>query len=125
MRVRATLAALLLLFVAGPAASETPAAEPPADEEAIARPTAHPAECARLHRQIAHFEGMAARADALGNELWTERTEKHVELLRERQKQRCPGDVPDDSAKEAFLAFMGLLKVAGKAALSYFTFGAF
>ena len=68
---------------------------------------------------------MAARAEALDNELWQERTERQVSLLRERQKQRCPGDVPDNGAKEAMLAFMNLLKLAGKAALTYFTFGAF
>ena len=67
---------------------------------------------------------MADRAEAKGNAMWTERTEQHVSLLRERQEERCPGDVPDDSAKQAFLAFMSLLKVAGQAALSYFTFGA-
>jgi hypothetical protein len=113
MRVRATALALLLLF-AGAASAETP----------VARAPAHPAECARLNRQIDHFEGMSARAESQGNALWTERIGQHVALLREKQKERCPGDVPDDSAKQAFLAFMSLLKVAGQAALTYFTFGA-
>lgn len=113
MTLRAAALALLLLV---PSAARA--------ETAVARPLGHPAECARLHRQIAHFEGMAARAEALQNELWMERTEQQVERLRERQQQRCPGDVPDDGAKEAFLAFMSLLKVAGQAALTYFTFGA-
>jgi hypothetical protein len=114
MRVRAALAALLLLLVPAVAGAEAP----------VARPHGHPAECARLRKQIDHFEGMAERAEAQGNAMWTERTEAHVSLLRERQKDRCPGDVPDESAKEAFLAFMSLLKTAGKAALTYFTFGA-
>jgi len=114
MTVRATVAALLLWLVPGVAGAETP----------VARPLAHPAECARLRKQIDHFEGMADRAEAKGNAMWTERTEQHVSLLRERQQERCPNDVPDDSAKQAFLAFMSLLKVAGKAALTYFTFGA-
>jgi hypothetical protein len=114
MTVRATLAALLLWLVAGVAGADTQ----------VARPLAHPAECARLRKQIDHFEGMADRAEAQGSEMWTERTEQHVSLLRERQKERCPGDVPDDSAKEAFFAFMSMLKLAGQAALSYFTFGA-
>jgi len=114
MRVRAAVAALLLLLAPGLAGAET----------VVARPLGHPAECARLRRQIDHFAGMAERAEAQGNAMWTERTEAHVSLLRERQKERCPGDVPDDSAKQAFLAFMSLLKVAGQAALTYFTFGA-
>lgn len=114
MTVRATLAALLLWLVAGVAGADTQ----------VARPLAHPAECARLRKQIDHFVGMAERAEAQGNAMWTERTEQHVSLLRERQKERCPGDVPDDSARQAFLAFMSLLKTAGQAALTYFTFGA-
>lgn len=113
MTLRATALALLLLV---PAAARA--------QNDFARPLGHPAECARLHRQIAHFEGMAARAEALDSELWQERTEQQVSLLRERQKQRCPGDVPDDGAKQAFLAFMSMLKLAGQAALTYFTFGA-
>jgi len=114
MTVRAIALALLLLLVLGAASAATPVVQQPG----------HPAECARLNRQIDHFEGMADRAEAQGNAMWTERTEQQVSLLRERQEQRCPGDVPDDSAKQAFLAFMSLLKVAGQAAMSYFTFGA-
>jgi len=115
MRVCATVAALLLLCVPCAASAATPQT----------LQLGHPAECARLRKQIDHFEGMTERAEAQGNAMWTERTGQHVALLRERQKTRCPGDVPDDSAKEAFLAFVSLLKVAGEAALTYFTFGAY
>ena len=38
---------------------------------------------------------------------------------------RCPRDADDASAKAALIAFMRLLKVAGQAALTYFTFGAY
>ena len=82
---------------------------------------AHPAECARLARQIDHFTMMADRAEALENELWTERLEDHLELLRGMQAARCPDDVPIDEAAEAFKF---LVKLAAKAALTYFTFGA-
>jgi hypothetical protein len=108
----AAAAALLLLPGVSLAATELP------------QPVGSPAECARLHRQIAHFEGMAERAENLDNELWAERTQEHVALLRDRQRERCPDDAEDSAAKEAFLAFMNLLKVAGQAALTYFTFGA-
>jgi len=114
MTLRAALAALLLLLVPALAGAET----------TLARPLGHPAECARLRKQIDHFQGMADRAEAQGNAMWTQRTQQHVSRLREIQQNRCPGDVPDDSAKQAFLAFMSLLKVAGQAALTYFTFGA-
>jgi hypothetical protein len=83
---------------------------------------AGPAECARLRRKIDHFQGMAERAEALDNELWSERMGQQVSLLRARQLERCPNDVPkDDSTAKAF---MQLLRVAGQAALTYFTFGA-
>ncbi len=82
---------------------------------------AHPAECARLARQIDHFAMMAARAEALENELWSERMQDHLELLQGMQAARCPDDVPVDSGAEAFKF---LVKLAAKAALTYFTFGA-
>jgi hypothetical protein len=112
MRLRAALAACLLLGAA-PALGATPPLG-----------GAHPAECARLKRQIDHFEGMVERAEEAGNELWSTRTQQHVDLLRKRQSERCPDDAQDNAAKEAFIAFMNLLKVAGQAALTYFTFGA-
>ena len=82
---------------------------------------AHPAECARLARQIDHFAMMAARAEALENELWSERMQDHLELLQGMQAARCPDDVPIDQAAEAFKF---LVKLAAKAAITYFTFGA-
>ena len=112
MRSSAAAAAVLLL-VAAPA--------PGARAESV---NAHPAECARLERQIHHFENMEKRAEQLDSELWVERTQQHVELLRKQQAERCPEDAKDNAAKEAWFAFLSLLKVAGKAALTYFTFGA-
>ena len=82
---------------------------------------AHPAECARLARQIDHFAMMTARAEALENELWMERMKDHLELLQGMQAARCPDDVQVDEAAEAFKL---LVKLAAKAALTYFTFGA-
>ena len=82
---------------------------------------AHPAECARLARQIDHFAMMMARAEALENELWSERMQDHLGLLQGMQAARCPDDVPVDSGAEAFKF---LVKLAAKAALTYFTFGA-
>ena len=83
---------------------------------------AGPAECARLRRQIDHFQWMENRAKTLNSELWTDRLEDHLALLRGHQLDRCPQDVPhDDSTAQAF---MQLLRVAGAAALTYFTFGA-
>ena len=82
---------------------------------------AHPAECARLARQIDHFAMMAERAKALKNELWIERMEQQLDLLKGMQAGRCPDDVPIDEAAEAFKF---LVKLAAQAAITYFTFGA-
>jgi hypothetical protein len=88
--------------------------------------TAHgpgsPAECSRLRRQIDHFQFMADRAKAINSELWTDRLATHLALLKDRQANRCPQDVPHDDTTAR--AFMQLLRVAGEAALTYFTFGA-
>jgi len=83
---------------------------------------AGPAECARLRRQIDHFQGMADRAKALESELWSDRLGAHLSSLRGRQLERCPQDVPRDDTTAK--AFMQLLRVAGSVALTYFTFGA-
>jgi hypothetical protein len=82
---------------------------------------AHPAECARLSRQIGHFAMMTSRAEVLENEMWRERMKAHLELLQGMQAARCPDDVPIDQAAEAFKF---LVKLAAKAAVTYFTFGA-
>jgi hypothetical protein len=87
-----------------------------------ARAVGGPAECARLRRQIDHFQGMTERAETLGNAMWSERMGEHLAQLRGRQADRCPQDVPtDDSTAKAF---MQLLRLAGSAAITYFTFGA-
>jgi myo-inositol-1-phosphate synthase len=79
-------------------------------------------ECQRLTRSIDHYEEMLARARELDNEMWEERTEDHVEVLKARRAESCPEYSPEAQATRA----MGdLLRTAGKAALKYFTFGAF
>ena len=113
MRVRAAVAALWLVL---------PGVASAAPE--LSRPPGSPAQCARLHKQIAHFEDMVERAEERGNDVWIEGMQQHVDQLRDEQRSLCPDDAADSAAKEAFLAFMNLLKVAGQAALTYFTFGA-
>lgn len=83
---------------------------------------AGPAQCQRLDRQILHYQGMVERAQELGSEMWEERTAQHVALLmQKREAAGCPVPVGDSGMGKAFLQ---LLRIAGKAALAYFTFGA-
>ena len=51
------------------------------EERELSPINAHPAECARLNRQIDHFMGMYMRAEAAENELWASRLHPHIELL--------------------------------------------
>ena len=64
---------------------------------------------------------MQKRAIALRNEMWAQRTGDHADLLRGLQAMRCPSDIPVDTTGEAFKQ---LVKLAAKAAVTYFTFGA-
>jgi len=82
---------------------------------------AHPAECARLRRQVDHYIGMQQRAATLQDEMWQGRLGHHVTMLRAMQAARCPNDLPVDTTAEAFKV---LIQIAAKAALTYFTFGA-
>ncbi len=79
-------------------------------------------ECRRLTQQIDHFETMYSRAEDLDNELWQERIDDHLDILRKRRAENCPGYGPEEQMAQQFQT---LLKLAGQAALSYFTFGAF
>ncbi len=79
-------------------------------------------ECRRLTYQIAHFSGMVERAHELDNAIWAQRTQDHVDHLVARRAAACPGY---SAGEQAMQAFAQLVRVAGRAALTYFTFGAF
>jgi hypothetical protein len=79
------------------------------------------AECQRLNFQISHFESMAARAGQLDNALWEQRFDDHVDLLKQRRSQVCPGYSAND---ELMRQITELLKLAGQGALTFFTLGA-
>lgn len=120
MAVRSALV-LLALLLATPAAAQSLSAEEAKELLAQREVSAHPAECARLRRQIDQFTLMLERAEALDSEQWSERMAEQVELLRGIQAARCPNDVPVDTAAEAFAQ---LMKLAARGAVAYFTFGA-
>jgi hypothetical protein len=84
---------------------------------------ADPSDCGRLMHRINHFEGMAARADALGRGDWADKTERHVELLETQLADRCPAYSARDEQQEAARQLALLLKVAATAAAKFFTMG--
>ena len=79
-------------------------------------------QCYALTRQIDRYTDMLERAQKLDNEMWVERTGDHVGRLVQKRAALCPEYAKDDSTMRAFAA---LVKLGAKAALMYFTFGAF
>ena len=83
-------------------------------------------QCRTLTKQIAHFETVVDRARERDDELWEQGTLKHIDDLATRRARLCPKYARRDNAAKRFAQETGrLLKVAGKAAVRYFTFGAF
>ncbi|HJO22007.1 MAG: hypothetical protein QF890_04975 [Myxococcota bacterium] len=120
MRNLLVVSLLMLVFVAPAASGQTLSAEKAREQLAMREANAHPAECARLRRQIDHVAGMQSRANHLGNSHWEQRIGEQVGLFRGIQAARCPNDVPVDEVSEALVQ---LLKLAAKGAATYFTFG--
>ena len=79
-------------------------------------------QCYSLTRQIDRYTDMLERAQRLDNEMWVERTGDHVGRLVQKRAALCPEHAKDDSTMRAFAA---LVKLGARAALAYFTFGAF
>ena len=121
MKVWFAVAGCLLVLLPGVASAQGLNGKEAQQKLARLSVSAHPAECARLRRQVDHFYGMFERAQAFQNEMWSARLANHIQMLMVMQEARCPGDVRvDETAK----AFKQLLKLAAKAAVMYFTFGA-
>lgn len=85
----------------------------------------NPSECARLLKQIYHYDNMHERASGLGNPMWSSRMQFQADMLRERYDGRCEGFHDDDRALRAALEGVAMvLKVGAKAAAKFFTMGA-
>lgn len=79
-------------------------------------------QCDLYTRNIAHYQVTAERMDAAGKDLWEEKTREHIKTLEQKRAELCPEWSADAQAARAF---RDLMRLAGKAALTYFTFGAF
>lgn len=79
-------------------------------------------ECNRLTQQIEHYSAMVDRAHEFENAMWAERTQDHLNNLVARRAAGCPGY---GASEQAMQAFADLMRIAGRLALTYFTFGAF
>jgi hypothetical protein len=77
-------------------------------------------ECRYLSQKIDHFERLEERARTLENDLWVDRIQDHLDQLRERRSQSCPGYSDSDVAARQM---QQLLKFAAKGAVTFFTMG--
>ncbi len=92
---------------------------------AVLWPTAASAgrvQCDRLSHQIEHFSGMVERAREQNHPMWERKTQDHVNHLIVRRAAQCPEYREDQRAMRAFAE---LLRLGARAAMTYFTFGAF
>lgn len=83
------------------------------------------AECRRITRQLDHFVNVAEMADSRGDHLWLKSTLDHMDRLKERRVRLCPEYEEPNWAELYARAFADLAKKAGRAALTFFTFGAY
>lgn len=83
----------------------------------------HQAECRKLTRQIAHFEGVASMAAERGDEMWFDGTVNHIRRLGDRRVRLCPEyEEPNYAAIYTEWA-MWMVKRGAEAFLAYTTFG--
>jgi len=86
----------------------------------------NPSRCARLLKQIHNYNSMYERAEAMGNQMWSDRMQSHTDLLREQYDAECDGFAEDDRpVRQAVADFAKVLKIGALAAAKFFTMGAF
>ncbi|MDH3520949.1 MAG: hypothetical protein OEM49_10885 [Myxococcales bacterium] len=103
MRIKRLAALALLLLLLAPSGAA-------ADEQA---------RCRYYEVQIAHFETMSKRADALENDEWVDRLDTHLSSLKQSQKS-CPGHSDSEVAARQM---QELFKLAARGAVTFFTMG--
>jgi hypothetical protein len=81
-----------------------------------------PGTCMRIANQLVHFDAMKQRAAELENEMWVQRFEAHLTRLEGDFAEKCPAQAAEQQSLQQLAA---LLKTAGRAALTFFTLGAY
>ena len=89
---------------------------------ALATKARNPGTCVRIANQLVHYDAMRQRAAELENELWVERFEAHLSDLEDHFAAKCPEQAKEQKSIQQLAA---LLKTAGRAALTFFTLGAY
>jgi hypothetical protein len=82
----------------------------------------NPYHCAQLANQLVHYDGLRARAAQEGNAMWVHRFKGKIAQLEDDFAIECP----EQAAKGQTLQQLAeLLKSAGRAAITFFTMGAY
>lgn len=81
-----------------------------------------PGTCTRIAHQLVHYDSMKQRAAELDNELWVDRFDAHITDLEAHFAEKCPEQAAE---QRSIQQLADLLKTAGRAALTFFTLGAY
>ncbi len=81
-------------------------------------------QCRRIANQLEQHAESGQRAEGQGNALWARSTLQQMERLDSRRARLCPDLDPERAAATAMADLRRLIKIAGKAALTFFTMGA-
>jgi len=116
--MRILISILILVLVIAPAAAF---GEP-------VRRLANRGDCRRMTKQIDHYENVVLEmAKQRGNKAWEASMEAHLSTLKNRRADRCPEYNKQRNmfirAREEARQMQRMMKMAGKAALKYFTGG--
>lgn len=81
-------------------------------------------QCRRLGKQLEQRAQSIQWAESRGNALWARANLEQMERLDRRRARLCPDLYPQSARAKALEEMKRLAKMAGKAALSFLTFGA-
>jgi len=91
---------------------------------AVALQKTNRGQCRRIAKQLDNHAASVQQAKVRGNDLWARATLEQMSRLDARRERLCPDLYPQGTRAKAMAEMAALLKTAGKAALSLFTFGA-
>ena len=81
-------------------------------------------QCSVINKQLIRYDGVAKMARERGDASWHDATREQIKRLETREKKLCPEQFAAGRARRARREMAQLMRVAGQAALRYFTFGA-
>ena len=84
----------------------------------------HRGQCRRLGKQLDQHAMKVRQAQSRGNALWARANVQQMQRMDRRRARLCPDLYPQNARAKALEDMKAFAKWAGKAALSFLTFGA-